>query len=125
MGFKLVDEGTLETVVECEDCGERLRYTIEDIYPDPGDLTEEEMDANRIPTAMELAREEHECGAGTDEATAVGSHANRYIIINPDGRPIVDPAIVGIDPLFDDLTEAESIAAKYLGKVYMLESIGW
>lgn len=48
--FKLVDDGTLDTVVRCVDCGDEERYNIE-----------ADDNVSRVEAALELAREDHEC----------------------------------------------------------------
>ena len=79
---------------------------------------------------MDLATSTHEC---KDEATEKAeqpaqtptpeSLVGKYILIDPNGLPIINPLIVGLSPLFDDLAEAERTAAPYNAKVYMLSEV--
>ena len=59
MSFYLVDDGTMDTVVECNHCGEQARYNY-----DGGDVSEDEgphsYDAF-VEWAEEDAEAEHEC----------------------------------------------------------------
>ena len=48
--FQLVDDGTLDTVVRCMDCGDEERYSIE------ADDNE-----SRIEAALFMAAKDHEC----------------------------------------------------------------
>jgi len=56
--FSIVDDGTLDTVLKCDNCGEELRYNI-----DLSDVEIETEDSNehRIQRALDLAESEHEC----------------------------------------------------------------
>ena len=49
--FQLVDDGTLDTVVRCMNCGDEERFNIEGFDDDD----------SRVEAALELAREDHEC----------------------------------------------------------------
>ena len=53
--FKLSDDGTLDTVVTCEDCGEEVRYNFSDDTRDS--MTYEEF----VEWCLEDAAEDHEC----------------------------------------------------------------
>lgn len=53
--FTLVDDGTIDTVLECDDCGEQLRYTTVGFGK------------NRIDYAMALANNDHDCLEREDE----------------------------------------------------------
>jgi RNase P subunit RPR2 len=55
MAFKLSDDGTLDTVVTCEDCGEEVRYNYG--YDAPKDLTYDEW----VEWCLKDAAEDHEC----------------------------------------------------------------
>ena len=57
--FKLSDDGTLDTVVTCEDCGEEVRYTYmpEDLPIGQPVETYEEF----IEWCLKDAAEDHEC----------------------------------------------------------------
>lgn len=120
MGFRLVDDGTLDTVLQCEDCGEELRFN------PPEDIGE----SDRIPYCLDLATSTHECEEEATEeveqpAQTPGSEsvAGKYILIDPNGLPIINPYIVGLSPLFEDLCEAEQTAIPYRAKVYMLSEV--
>ena len=120
MGFKLVDDGTLDTVLQCEDCGEELRFNPTD------DIGEDD----RIPFCLDLATSTHECEAEESqeageepEPSTSTSQAGKYILIDPNNLPIINPYIVGLSPLFDDLVEAERTAIPYRAKVYMLAEV--
>ena len=53
--FRLIDDGTLDTVLECVECGEQLRFN--------PDLVDGVGDSFRIQVALGMAREDHEeCG---------------------------------------------------------------
>ena len=127
MGFKVMDDGTLDTVLQCEECGEELRF------PETSDIPEED----RIPYCLDLATETHECEAEEaeeaeeaqeeDETPSPGpvltEVVGKLILINPEGIPLVAPHIVGIFPLFDDLVEAERVGAPYHARIYRLEEV--
>ena len=49
--LRIVDDGTLDTVVHCDDCGQELRFNIEGF--DDHDT--------RIADALYMAKEDHEC----------------------------------------------------------------
>lgn len=67
--FELVDDGTLDTVVECTRCGKRHRYSSENLVDDSEveeyDFTDvndvEELDELRVTRAIEDAEDSHEC----------------------------------------------------------------
>jgi hypothetical protein len=48
--FRLIDDGTLDTVLECSECGDTLRFDSGSLDPD-----------NRVGEAHEIALAEHEC----------------------------------------------------------------
>lgn len=67
MAFILTDDGTLDTVLRCEDCGEEVRYHYDpetDDYPAGDDAT----DAYKtfVKWAIEDAESEHECEPDED-----------------------------------------------------------
>ncbi len=53
--FDLLDDGTMDTVIQCKHCGEVMRFNPE--MPDP----EECPDWDRIDDALEMADSDHEC----------------------------------------------------------------
>ena len=53
LAFNLIDDGTLDTVLECVECGERLRFNYGDI--------EFDTDEARLEFVVEEARDVHEC----------------------------------------------------------------
>lgn len=61
MGFTLIDDGTLDTVVVCDDCDKEMRFDsavlLEGVYTTDKDKLEDA----RITNALELAEYEHEC----------------------------------------------------------------
>ncbi len=84
--FSLVDDGTLDTVVECDFCGGLERFDsdaltplAEDGYADGGEkYTIEEITFMRIQNAREQAYETHECITewnGSKEAKLLASLA--------------------------------------------------
>jgi len=55
--FTLIDDGTLDTVVRCDSCGEEMRYNYSE------DFNFEEYDYDQfLSWALETAAEDHECG---------------------------------------------------------------
>ena len=60
--FHLVDDGTLDTVVQCSDCGREERFDSHGLLPpEEEEHTLEELDAIRVTTARGLAEQEHKC----------------------------------------------------------------
>jgi hypothetical protein len=70
MAIELTDDGTLDTVLRCSDCGEEMRYNYNPSY-DPEDAIEGE-DADQraydafVEWAIADATEEHECAPDED-----------------------------------------------------------
>lgn len=54
--FTLVDDGTLDTVLRCDKCGQEERFVLED-----GEDLPEIDDDERIAVALEWAKQYHEC----------------------------------------------------------------
>lgn len=64
--YTLIDDGTLDTVLECNICGETIRCQPEIPL---GYADEDEANAERIIIAMDIAAEHDcpcDCGLGTD-----------------------------------------------------------
>ena len=55
--FHIVDDGTLDTVVRCDDCGGEERFNIEGF----------DDDEDRIDAALFMADEDHECYEDGDD----------------------------------------------------------
>ena len=62
MAIRLSDDGTMDTVLMCEDCGEEMRYNYDpnDDGPDFNGSPETGYDAF-VAWAIEDAESEHEC----------------------------------------------------------------
>ncbi len=55
----LTDDGTMDTVIMCDDCGEEMRYN-----PDPeevGAASRDERHDWRVDAAFDMAKEDHDC----------------------------------------------------------------
>ena len=66
--IRLTDDGTLDTVLECSECGEQLRYNFANSYPSPDgpseytrNLTNEVLYQNWVRQIIEDESQEHEC----------------------------------------------------------------
>ena len=66
--FILVDDGTLDTVIECRECGGQERFDSGSLLPagsgrdDGGEVyTDDELDLMRVATAFESCEIDHEC----------------------------------------------------------------
>lgn len=63
--FTLADDGTLDTVVQCNRCGEQERYDSASLIPevdeDGEDITDEKANEYRIRAALQWAEQDHEC----------------------------------------------------------------
>lgn len=72
MAFSLIDDGTLDTVVKCDGCGEEVRFTYAngpeevDLDADEGQTDQEKYDAYVIG-CLEDAEQDHVCGEDTDD----------------------------------------------------------
>lgn len=73
MAFYLIDDGTLDTVVKCDGCGEEVRFNydgMEPVVPGEDAYSDEELDAHYdafIKWAIESASQDHVCGEDTDD----------------------------------------------------------
>lgn len=73
MAFTLTDDGTLDTVVKCDQCGEELRYTYTPDEPTERlsrdrDLTDDGKDYDAfVSWAIDDAEQTHECASDDDE----------------------------------------------------------
>jgi RNase P subunit RPR2 len=62
--FELTDDGTMDTVVRCTNCGEEMRFNFD---PDGPDGIEEDKDAATaaydafVEECIETAEDEHDC----------------------------------------------------------------
>ena len=65
MAIELIDDGTLDTVLRCSECGEEMRYNFDpmDDTSDAPDPDSGEVDAYYafVDWAMEDAESEHRC----------------------------------------------------------------
>ncbi len=61
MGARLGDDGTLDTVLVCKECGKEVRYNF-DVGPDDTDIS---YDSWVVDILAEFD-EDHECGEGDD-----------------------------------------------------------
>lgn len=59
--MRLGDDGTLDTVIVCEDCGAELRYNYNPSEEQDEDTTDEEAYEDFIDWALDDAENEHEC----------------------------------------------------------------
>ena len=48
--FTLVDDGTIDTVLSCDECGRELRFFMEGFE-----------EGERVASALEMAVEDHDC----------------------------------------------------------------
>lgn len=64
MSFRLGDDGTLDTIVVCEDCGTELRYS----YALSEQCDDNESYDDFIKWAIADAEEEHSCGVDFDRS---------------------------------------------------------
>lgn len=68
MAIVLTDDGTLDTVLRCEECGEEFRYNYSAIEHDPDDTrSDEEAYDDFVKDCIEDAEAEHECGAEDED----------------------------------------------------------
>ncbi len=56
--FSLADDGTMDTVISCDDCGAELRYNFD---PGPDEADGEEAYDAFVAWCIEDAESEHEC----------------------------------------------------------------
>lgn len=54
--FSLIDDGTMDTVLMCDVCGEVLRFN-----PEPENPEEDFEEGGRVEIAFDMAFEDHEC----------------------------------------------------------------
>lgn len=67
--FHLVDDGSLDTVWRCAECGEEERFTFTgDDLPEDFNGTDAEANKIRLTVTLDWAEEEHEC-AELEEGT--------------------------------------------------------
>ena len=68
MGKRIVlsDDGTMDTVLRCTECGEEMRYTFEPHEPEEGGTPEDRQYEEFIEWAIEDAESEHECDEETN-----------------------------------------------------------
>jgi RNase P subunit RPR2 len=62
--MELADDGTLDTVVTCTGCGERMRYdslSLVEAAALPDDASDDALDDARVTMALDWAEREHEC----------------------------------------------------------------
>lgn len=59
--FALGDDGSLDTIVVCEACGETLRFSSENLLDGTDTDDAEELDVIRIETAKIWAGDDHAC----------------------------------------------------------------
>lgn len=60
--FRLGDDGTMDTVVVCEECGEEMRYNYDPLPRESDDArTDEQAYDDFVEWALEDAESEHEC----------------------------------------------------------------
>lgn len=82
MAIKLTDDGTLDTVLRCSECGEEFRYSYANSdWPDPGTEDAPTLEAAYdafVEWAIEDATNEHECPLAFDEG-AEGENAAREL----------------------------------------------
>jgi hypothetical protein len=62
--FRLGDDGTLDTVIICNSCGEELRYTFD---PDASEPDGEQAYDDFVTWALEDAADQHDCETPADE----------------------------------------------------------
>ena len=88
MAIELTDDGTLDTVLRCSDCGEEFRYTFDidtqDAYDGHSDTAYDAF----VEWAIKDATEQHDCALAFDEG-AEGEHAARELgeLDDPDAEP--------------------------------------
>jgi len=83
MAFELTDDGTMDTVVRCTECGQELRYNYDPSGPgaEDSELSDEDAYDAFIAECIEDAESEHECGEPTepeDGDLTTGDHATFY-----------------------------------------------
>ncbi len=62
MAMLLGDDGTLDTVIVCSECGAEMRYSHDgDFDGDSDDRTDEQRHADFVAWAKEDSAEQHEC----------------------------------------------------------------
>lgn len=59
--FTLIDDGSLDTVVACDNCGEEIRFTSATLLEGVRSTNEKVLDEARIENALALAEDEHKC----------------------------------------------------------------
>lgn len=69
MSFHLTDDGTLDTVVRCSECGHEDRYTYDPCGPDadmcPDDDTADRQYREFVADCIEQSEEDHMCEGDT------------------------------------------------------------
>lgn len=59
--MRLGDDGTMDTVIVCADCGEEMRYNYDPSDEYDEDITDEQAFADFLDWALDDAESEHEC----------------------------------------------------------------
>lgn len=57
----LSDDGTMDTVVVCTECGSEMRYNFVPFEPEEGGTPEDKQYENFVEWAIEDAESQHEC----------------------------------------------------------------
>lgn len=107
--LSLSDDGTLDTVFHCSDCGEDVRYS--------GDAFERGEDGSLADGELERAREEHaeECRS---LAAYIAAHAEVELIARQDDMPVRGNALASGDDAEDKRCEDEILARLDRGDVW-------
>lgn len=118
MTFTVIDDGTLDTVLECDECGEMLRYSIQD-------FDEKENPEERVEYFMERAVAEHECPDPPEQHTPEDeSVTGMYVLVTPvTNRIVIDPNIIGFSEFIESVIEARAVAEPYGFKVCRVEEV--
>lgn len=62
--FELLDDGTMDTVIQCSHCKEEMRFN-PGAPEDSENMNEIDLDDYRVSQAFEIAEEDHECAPFT------------------------------------------------------------
>ena len=86
--FTLGDDGTLDTVIVCDQCGEKFRFNYSNDDPDNIDMTDEESYDAFVEQCLEDAADVHNCDTPLepdDEDITTADHQHFFYL----GRQIV------------------------------------
>jgi len=119
-----------DVVFKCVSCGQEVLVSETDI-----DL-KQSGESEELEVAYDLARQQHTCPSPEPpdvedlpltpepfEHKEVGTPIRHILTTEAVDAILTDPNIVGLNPFFEDLTEAKATAAPYRARVWRLEEV--